>query len=296
MQIVPSASGTYELAPLTKAFGLSLTDEVSHTIGRMHKNSLPGSSYKDCLTCRGEKEFKARYKGREIVTVTCNCREQWMLSRHLSAAGIGMAYQRYSWNDVVGVSPTVIDSIQVYLENMSDFVDQGVGYILWSPRTGTGKTLLASLILKEALAQGYSGYFTSFSEMLDLYTAGWSDGETRRWFSHRIQNVDFLVVDEIGKENGNRQNVVDELLDRVIRSRVANNRPIVIPTNLSPSRTEDEGRTMGKNFMRYQQGLLDLLGEASIKLEVEGENFRGVMLNQRLHDASLGLRSPVVVR
>lgn len=293
MQLVPSASGTtdYTLAPLPKPLLRSLTEAE---LAELRKSTrLTFDLPKDkCLTCRKQGPFKTRLHDRSVVTCECNCREQWMLGRLLLAAGIGDTYQRYSWHHVRTVPDTIVDMIKHYLGKLDDFFDAGVGMILWSERTGTGKSLLAYLILKEALAQGYTARMTTLTEMLDHYTASWSDKAHRDWFLREIQNVDFLAIDEFGKENPNRGTVVDELVDRVIRARVAHGRPTILPTNLNPSL----GMNVGKDFSRYQAGLLDLLTERSLMIEVVGLGYREQQQRDLMTDVREGIRYPVVVR
>jgi DNA replication protein DnaC len=290
MEIIPAASGMFKLASLPPALDAGLSNEESRRLQKIY-NRPPEDYARVCHTCQKAGSFKARYRD-QVVMVECNCREQWILSRRLLASGIGDAYQRYSWQHVTGVPDEALMRVRLYMENLPALLNDGLGLILWSPRTGTGKSLMSYLILKEALAQGYTGYFTSFADMLDHHMAGWSDPETRAWFTKAIEHADVLVIDELGKENPGRHNVVDELLDRVVRSRIAHNRATIIPTNLEPSR----GEKAGDDFGRYQRGLLDLLMEASITVEVSGDSFRDQRRSQRVDDALSGIRYPVVIR
>lgn len=292
MQIVPSASGTenYTLAPLSDALYDFLNDVESKRLDKIYGPVKPYDEA--CKTCLKKGEFQTRLRDGSIVTVECNCREQWVLGRQLLAAGIGDTYQRYSWHNVRGVPDAIIAEVLSYLENLEAFISSGVGLLMWSEETGTGKSLLANLVLKEALAQGHTGYFTSFTEMIDHHTASWSDSDHKAWFANRIQNVGVLVIDEIGKENPGRANIVDELLDRVIRARVAHGRPTFIPTNLNPANTSN----IGKDFSRYQAGLLDLLSERNLIIEMTGPGYRRQMASSLVNDVKQGIRYPVVVR
>lgn len=309
MQIVPSASGSahpYTLAPIADALFGTLNPEDGERLDRMH-NLSPEDPSKSCRTCQSKGYFTTRLT-HEIATVECNCLEQWMLRRRFLHAGIGDAYQRYGWQHASGVNVEVLQTIRVYVENLQEFADTGMGLILWSPRTGTGKTLLASLVLKEAMAQGYSGHFTSFTEMMSLHTSSWTNKGDRDWFTKRITNIGFLVIDELGKENmnGNALDVVDSLIDQVTRTRIGHGRPTIIGSNLKPTRSQESPlerdqkqinlAKTSKDFSRYQQGLIDLLGEASIVVEVKGENYRPIRHEQRLQDAMQGIRYPIVVR
>lgn len=294
MQIVPSASGTgYELKALTPALKQrTLSDVESARLNKTYGNTWDP---KTCLTCGKKGEFRTRLADDSIVTCACTCIEQRLLHRLLLGAGIGETYQRYSWNHLKTVPQDVLDVVLEYLESLENLVRAGVGMILWSERTGTGKTLLATLILKEVIAQGHDAYFTSFRDMLDQHTAAWSDSGTRAWFVRRIQNAGYLFIDDLGKENVGRSSIVDELLDGVIRHRIAHNRPTGITTNLKPSIGEDASE-VGDDFRRYKAGLLDLLRERSLMIEVKGVGYRDKQAQRVLEDALSGIRYPVVIR
>lgn len=303
MELVPSASGTtqYTLAPLPTALMRSLTNEESARLNKLHGPTDPPT--KTCHTCRKEGVFNTRLKDGEIVTVECNCREQWMLARLLLESGIGDTYQRYSWNHVRAVPEAVIAEVRDYVANLSVYYDAGIGLMLFGERTGTGKSLLTYLVLKEALAQGHQVYFTDFREMLDYHTEGWSNADTRAWFVKRLQNTHFLALDEIGKENPARLDMITEILDRVIRVRIAHGRPTLISSNLAPySLTDGEGEpakgyhNLKNDLTRYHNGLLSLLAERTIQIEVTGGDYRRTMTRELIADAKAGIRYPVVVR
>lgn len=294
MQIVPSASGTpyeYTLAPLPDHLIGGLSNEESARLVKIH-GAVPEPFTKTCHTCRREGFFKTRLADGTVVTCECRCRDQWLLGRHLLRAGIGDTYQRYSWQHVRGVPPEVAAQVADYVARFDDYYDNGVGLVLWSERTGTGKSLLTYLAIKEALAREYQVYFTSFTEMIDHHTASWSDKEHRAWFARHIQNIPVLGIDDIGKENPGRANVVDELLDRVIRSRIAHGRVTFLNSNLNPVHTGEPG----KDFSRYQAGLLDLLAERSLVIEVTGPGYRSRKAQELVTDVREGIRYPVVIR
>lgn len=292
MQIVPSASGAYEytLAPLNSALNGTISNEEAARLNRLHGS--PESYSESCRTCSKKGFFKTRLHTGEIVTCECNCREQYMLSRVLLSAGIEDAYQRFSWNHVQTVPVDVLMQVADYIRHMDELANIGMGLVLWSERTGTGKSLLSCLVLKEALSRGIKGYFTSFIDMANHYTASWSDAAHKEWFIRRIKNTGMLVVDDVGKENPNRATVIDELFDLVIRARVASNRASILSSNLNPQHVG----AADKDFSRYQAGLLDLLSESSTVIEVTGEGYRKKMGERRIADAREGIRYPVVIR
>src|SRR5690242_11380445 len=113
MEIVPTASGTFELAPLPPALADGLTNEEARRVQKIYNRS-PEDPREVCHTCQKEGTFKARFSD-EIVTVKCNCVEQWILSRRLLACGIGDAYQRYSWHHVTGVPQEALERVRLYM-------------------------------------------------------------------------------------------------------------------------------------------------------------------------------------
>lgn len=297
MQLVPSASGTadYALAPLPLVLRRTLTDAEMAQLRKTQDISFELPS-KACSTCDKQGPFKTRLADRTVVTCECNCLEQWMLGRLLLDAGIGDTYQRYSWHHVRGVPETVLSDVECYLSNLDKFFRTGMGMILWSERTGTGKSLLAYLILKHALSQGYRGHFVTFTQLVNLHVSGWRDKDHREWFTRKIFNAQFLVVDDLGKENQNRTAVVDEFLDDLIRTRIAHGRPTIITTNLDPSASQEEEGNVAKNFARYQRGVLDLLGERNMKIEVTGSGYREQVKLDVWNDSLEDIRYPVVIR
>lgn len=330
MEIIPAASGMFKLASLPPALDAGLSNEESRRLQKIY-NRPPEDYTRVCHTCQKAGSFKARYRD-QVVMVECNCREQWILSRRLLASGIGDAYQRYSWQHVTGVPDEALMRVRLYMENLPALLNDGLGLILWSPCTGTGKSLMSYLVLKEALAQGYTGYFTTYTEMLDYHSSGRQDLEARAWFTKTMSYVDVLVIDDLGKEEVFELSTADRLLDQVVRNRTAHGRATIITTNLEPSysgedRQERYARAAEKDdalnelrrsqdmaplavnaqrarndikaltdFTRYQQGLLDLLTETSLIVEVSGTSFRDQRRSQRVDDALGGIRYPVVIR
>jgi DNA replication protein DnaC len=284
------------LAPLSKALIRTLTNEESARLNRKHGSPQP---YTECHTCQKKGFFLTRLGDGEPVECECNCREQWMLGRLLLEAGIGDTYQRYSRRHVRAVAEDVLAEVYDYIENLDAYFDAGLGLMLYSERTGTGKSLLTYLVLKEAMARGYRVYFTNFTEMIEFHTDGWTDAEHRAWFVKRLQHADFLAIDEMGKESlvKNRAEMVVELVDRVIRTRIAHGRPTIISTNLSPEGGEETGYQNLKNDLtRYHGGLISLIAERTIQVEVGGADYRQTMQKSLIADAKAGIKYPVVIR
>lgn len=216
-----------------------------------------------CLTCDKKGTFRSiNRKTLDVEEYECNCREQWMLHLHLLNAGVFTHYQRVSWSDIDGVPPEVTNAIKSYADHAAKYVRGGTGVILRG-KNGTGKTLLATLLLKSLVQRGYDCFFTTFDELLTSHTTSWRDSAERERFN-RLVGATFLVIDEVGKETKGRENVVGSMFDHVIRRRVADDKPTIITTNM----TREEMK------VGYGNSIMSLLTEACSDIEVTGNDYR----------------------
>ena len=270
---------------------LPLDDESFHRLKRQHGESLWGRPH-PCKTCGDRGSFQQRLSsdrrpfpfGSPIVTVECNCEQQWLLHLWLLNAGIGLSYQRLSLSDVPSERLAFVMEALTYMDRIEGNLRLGLGLMLWSELRGTGKTLVATLALKKALALGYDGYFTTFPDMLDMYQSTWRDKEEKAWFDRRVRNVQFLVIDDIGKEGPQRSRDVSEsMVDAVIRARNAASLPTIITTNLSPEEV-DQGYSVAS-----------LLAGTVKPVHVVGQDYRQVQREQADQDVVDDVYRPVVM-
>ena len=247
---------------------------------------------KGCKTCGDQRTFRTPRDRQEIPTATseiltydCDCKAQWILHRWMLNAGIGYYYQTRSWEDLHAAPPRALGAVLDYLDNSTASIASGQGLTLWSPSTGSGKTLAAVLALKSALTHGHEGYFVQFNEMIDYSTEGWRNVDERKWFNRKIRNTDVLVIDDIGRENPGRANVVEAMLDAVIRARVNDARPTIITTNYTP----DQMR------LGYGNNILSLLSEVNHEIDFSGPDYRSTRHAWVQADKTLGLSYPICV-
>lgn len=276
----------HELPPLPRGIR-TLTDVESERL-RERFPTLP-SSPDQCVTCYGAGSF--RFYGPERHTVDnvaehkCSCVDQWILHRYLLNSNIGLSYQRLCWHDV-HVEDGARAKVWDYLEHSRAYVGAGCGLILFG-EVGTGKTLLATLLLKGLLAEGYDGYFTTFSEMIDTYTGGWYDAEERKWFHRRIKNAQVLVLDDIGREwqGRKKQHLPESTFDEVLRHRVAGSLPTIITTN----------KSLDDLAVGYGGNVMSLLHERSTTYQFVGEDFRDQARLRLDDEVRAGIVRPVML-
>lgn len=208
-----------------------------------------------CPTCADTGSY--RWRGEDHA---CDCIEQKRLLVQYLNAGIGLKYQRLDWEDLVFAVP---EQVTDYLTNLESYVRHGLGLHLWgSP--GTGKTLLANLVLKELVKREYDCYFSSFSAMVEAFAATWGDKDERKVFTGHYMTSRVLVLDDLGKEFRTAKRLPQTTFDYVLRTRAENNRPTIFTTNNNPMEVQ----------LSYGKGVLSLLVEHSIEVPMVAADYR----------------------
>lgn len=212
----------------------------------------------------------------------CDCSTQLMLHLHYLAAGIGTTYQRLDWPDFQG-EDTIVEQVAKYGQKHREFVSQGVG-LFFPGEIGTGKTMVATLTLKEFVKLGYTCYATTFANTIEMFTAGWKSREEQRWFQDKFVGSEVVLLDDVGRELRNKSRLSETTFDNILRTRVQYGRPTYITTNLTPEELE-EG---------YGAGVLSLLKENSIYWHFKGGDFRPKANTRKLAEIANGESRPIV--
>lgn len=159
-----------------------------------------------------------------------------------------------------------------YAKNITNAKKKGISLML-AGSNGSGKTLLATSILKTALQKGMSVQMTSLGGIIQVYTDGWADPAKRRLFDERVKNSDFLLIDDVGKEYQAKNSELTEIMfDNLIRYRVFRRKPFILTTNTSPEDLKN----------RYGNSLMSLLEGKTIKLKVVDGDYRKAIQGKNL--------------
>ncbi len=242
-----------------------LPEEEASRLYRTYPN-LGHSPRKYCPTCH--KKGTYTFNGEEHE---CDCVMQLQLNKHYLASGIGVTYQRLGWDDLV--NEDVKSWCRQYLEH--NLADRGVGLLL-TGSFGSGKTLSATLLLKELVKRGYHCYATTFASMVETYTAGWRDPEDKKYFIRKVVNSDVLLLDDLGKEFKRSNRLAETTFDDVLRTRVQAGRATLLTTNMTKEELGDG----------YGGAALSLLREVILTYQFSGDDYR-VMANKRLLEETL---------
>lgn len=170
-------------------------------------------------------------------------------------------------SDYIG-KPEVVAVVKEYLSYLGNARKKGIG-MFFHGSNGTGKTFLGVEILKEALRQGYTAQFASLGGIIQALTDGWYDAEKRRRYEERIRDVDFLMIDDVGKEMRVSKNGLTEMVfDNLIRYRSFRNKPMILTTNSDIESVENV----------YGKSIVSLLHGKFIPIRVVGEDYRKTVL------------------
>ena len=218
-----------------------------------------------CPTCA--KKGTYRWKGQEYP---CDCASQLRLYKRYLASGIGIPYQRLSWDDLHPDVKPRLEALKSFLADPEPYISRGIGVLLWGP-PGTGKTMVSTLILKDLIGRGHTGFAASQASMVEAFTAGWG-GKTdeKEWFRSKFLGSRVLFLDEL---RPGTTRLDESTFDHILRTRVSEGRPTIITTNMTP----DE---LGSG---YGSSVLSLVVEQSIAVNLTGGNHRG-LANQRVLD------------
>jgi len=172
--------------------------------------------------------------------------------------------------------PEALKMVKNYLGRWREYAGKGIGLYLYGAN-GTGKSHLMNCAFKEIIAQRGSVRVFSMDEIVDKFTASWYSDEDKRELDHILRNVQFLGIDEFGKNVGPDgqpvylPDLVKRTMESVIRYRVQMNRPIWIASNTEPKFVKEV----------FSEDIASLLNEAVVMVQVCGEDYRKTI--QRRH-------------
>ena len=173
--------------------------------------------------------------------------------------------ERY-WDSSLKIVPDKLEhreKMRKYVENLPEMLGKGVGLYLWSDENGTGKTSLSAIVVKEALRYGRTAFFEESSRLKTrlVNKEAFEEGTS---VEARIEMVDLLVLDDIGKEYRTNSGYAENLIETLVRNRVQKVRTTIMTGNVPP-------RDLQK---LYSEDFSALMKESMIPINVTGYDFR----------------------
>jgi len=162
--------------------------------------------------------------------------------------------------------------IKKYLAKSKDAAQSGIGLYLWGSN-GTGKSHLMNCSFKQLIENGHRVRIYSMDEIVEKFTSSWYSDEEKKDLDNVLRNIDFLGIDEFGKNVGKDGNpvylpdLVKRVMESVIRFRVQMKRPIWFASNTDPKHVKDV----------FSEDVASLLREAVIAVCVRGDDHRKVI-------------------
>jgi DNA replication protein DnaC len=124
----------------------------------------------------------------------------------------------------------VRDNTSQYIADLKKNYALGRG-ICYTGSYGVGKTTAACAILKHAIINGYSGYYTTLSDLIGYLTSF----DTKNEFYHLVTRVDFLCIDEVDSRHFSDSEEAHAMFgsnfERVVRYRTQNSLPLIVASN-----------------------------------------------------------------
>jgi DNA replication protein DnaC len=187
--------------------------------------------------------------GPEDVARPCECREQRLKRGRVRgvASAIppryrGVSFDRPPVSDMAHHPETreALKKVRGFIEGLDANLKSGKGIWLFGD-TGTGKTTLAMLVSKEAVAKGHSVAIYSLPKLLARIRRtydGEPGGDSYSAFFKRLTSVDLLHIDDFGAEK--RSDWVLEQLYALVNERYEDERSIMVTTNLTVDKLEEQ--------------------------------------------------------
>lgn len=162
----------------------------------------------------------------------------------------------------------VKDFVQEYIDDLPQNMLQGNG-ICFMGSNGVGKSMLSCIILKEAYRHRYSCRRVTFSAYIGAYTESWGANKTERdelerTLLEKYKGVEFLVLEEIGKEIDSK--IAKPILEDLLRYREEHGLVTLICTNLTPDTLKD----------LYGNSVCSLINGNTTVITIDGKDQRSV--------------------
>lgn len=164
--------------------------------------------------------------------------------------------------------------VQAYIEDLDSNFENNKGLFLYGSN-GVGKTMLSSIILKEAYRHRYTSRRSTFVEYVDKYTKVWNakSADEKTTLEDELYTyykaVEFLVLEEVGKEIDSK--VSAPILEDLLRYREDNGLVTIVCTNLNISLMTE----------RYGESCISLLKGNTTPVMIECEDKRATVFKKR---------------
>jgi DNA replication protein DnaC len=181
-----------------------------------------------------------------------------------------MRIPRRFWDVRADMIPgDVRDDVDGYLRRLDEHLNNGEGLLLWGSN-GVGKTSTAVFIALEVRRRGASVLFVTAEGLRQavLERELFDEGQL---LMERAREVDFLVLDDLGKEHPGETGFTERLFENLIRVRSAAQHTTFVTTNLPMTPEGDQPRAL---VNVYVPSMLEVMKETLYPIRYVGDNLR----------------------
>lgn len=150
----------------------------------------------------------------------------------------------------------VNELITKYIYKMNEALDDGIGFVFFGPN-GTGKTFFGSKILVNAINKKYSAHYDYLFNIIEMLKN--FDDEFYEAVLNEIFNVDFLFLDEIGKEFRISQFALTNF-EKILKERFSSKKCTILSTNINFNELKET----------YGGSIMSLINGSSLVLSFDG--------------------------
>lgn len=133
--------------------------------------------------------------------------------------------------------------VKDYIDHLYENIEENRG-IFFCGSNGVGKSMLSCIILKEAYRRRFSCRRVTFSQYISYYTEAWSVKDKQEKdtletdFYEKYKGVEFLVLEEIGKEIDSK--IAQPILEDLLRYREEHGLVTIICSNIKMKEIEEK--------------------------------------------------------
>jgi DNA replication protein DnaC len=174
-------------------------------------------------------------------------------------ANIPQRYQRFNFDVDFTEQPEAKETVEEYVANIDNAIRSGVGFYVYSPGLGTGKTAIATHIAKSAVRRAYDRVHHTvwFDSFFNLVASPQLDRDDKSFIEHKYQATQLLVIDDVtpGRVSQKQEDYFADILERVIRHRAHGSLATIVTTNMTPDELKN---SYGRIFSLLSDSCEDL--------------------------------------
>lgn len=138
-----------------------------------------------------------------------------------------------------------------------EWLGVGAGWYVNGP-LNTGKSSIASILLKDALARAERGLWLAARDIPNIF---FNDTDDNRTTIAAISEADIVVLDDLGAVQHALGGAVGNVIEKLVRIVYDNERPLVVTSNLGWGQFKN-------NFGVMNESLVSVLGRATQPVEI----------------------------